>query len=112
MNFKTSIAIALLFIGAQAVNAGTVISQAHELALANFQAPATENSVAAFRKCGNCKYKRVRVSSDTRYSVNDELVSLADFRKAILAVRDRSAPTVVVLHHLESDTIVSIDISI
>jgi hypothetical protein len=37
---------------------------------------------------------------------------LTDFRKAILLVQDRRNAMVTVLHHLESDTVVSIDASL
>jgi len=37
---------------------------------------------------------------------------LKAFRKAVFQIRDRAAETIIVLHHLESDTIVSISVTI
>jgi hypothetical protein len=54
----------------------------------------------------------VRVTSGTHYTVNGKTVRLQDFRKAVSQANDRDDKTVIVLHHLESDTVVSIAVSI
>jgi hypothetical protein len=52
----------------------------------------------------------VRVSAGTRYAINGKTVRLADFRRAVSQASDRDDKTVTVLHHLESNTIESIDV--
>ena len=102
-----------LTISAQAVaGLGPVVSQAYEVFLADFRPPGAAGGTVAFRECKDCEMRTIGVSSNTRYNVNGKSVRLAEFRKAIAAVRDREAVALTVLHHLESDTIVSISVSL
>ena len=112
MNIKHILSIALLFASFAAHSQGQVVSQAYELNLSDFSAPTTTNGIAVFKTCEDCDRLRVRVTESTGYSVNGGRVRLEDFRKAIAGVRDRDATTVILLHHLESDTVVSIDVSL
>ena len=90
----------------------TTVTRAHEVALSEFRAPATESGGIAFRICSSCELNSVRVTANTRYFVNEKAVSLVDFRQAIASVRKRDENIVIVNHHLESDTIVSIKATI
>ena len=90
---------------------GPVISQAYEVNLGNFRAPGTAGGTATFKQCSECEAQTVRVAGDARYQVNGKTVRYEDFRKAIASVSDRKQALVVVLHHLESDTIISINVS-
>ena len=89
-----------------------IISQAYETSLDRFRAPASTNGGATFLKCSDCEPMTVRVDSDTRYVVNGKVVSLVDFRRAISGVRDRSNTNLLVVHHLESDLLTRISVSI
>jgi hypothetical protein len=118
MTIKKSIAITLFSIGlafaAQvgATGLGPVVSQAYEVALSNFTAPATTNGGVSFQECDECERMTVRVTSNTRYTVSGRVVRLEEFKKAIFNVPNRKGVAVTVLHHLESDTIKSIDVSL
>jgi len=112
MKIKTLIATTLLCLSFHAAAEDRVTSMAYEIALSDFGAPATANGGASFKQCSDCDRKVVRVTSSTRYSVNDKSVRLEDFRKAILQAEDRDKTPVIVLHHLESNTIVSLSVSI
>ena len=118
MNIKKSIAITLLGIGlafstqAIATSLGPVIAQAYEITLSNFRAPATANGGVTFHECEDCTRMSVRVTSGTLYKVNGKAVKLEDFKKAIAYVNDRDEVVLTVLHHLESDTIEMIDVSL
>jgi len=112
MSFKKVFAVALLGLGASLAVADDVVSRAYEVALSEFRAPATENGGVSFKLCPSCEPQLVRVTADTRYAVNGKAVRLEDFRKAVSQARDRDEKTVIVLHHLESDTIVSLDVYI
>ena len=113
MNIKTLIGVALLCLSFAAAAQYQVISQAYEIALSDFRAPATENGCAAFKEeCEECDYKVVRVTSGTLYVVNGKTVRLKEFRKAVSQVHDRDEVTLTVLHHLESDTIEMIAVSL
>lgn len=89
------------------------VSKAYEVALADFRPPASANSIVQFRKCRDCDTETLRVTSGTRYLVNGRSVGLQKFRLAIASVtRDRRTTAMTVLHHLESDTVVSVSVTI
>ena len=114
INVKKLFFISLLcaIFSAAAMGEGRVISQAYEILLNNFQAPISTNSTIVFKECDDCESMHVRVTEATLYSVNGRSVRLEDFRIAILQTGDRDSMAVTVLHHLESNTVESIDASI
>jgi len=112
MKIKTLITVALLCLSFAATGQGQVTAQAYEIALRNFQAPATANGRAAFKECDTCVRKSVRVTPTTRYAVNGEAVRLEDFRKALLQANSQASTAVTLLHHLESDTVKLLDVSL
>ena len=112
MNIKTLIAITLICFGLSAAAEDRIISVAYEVALSDFRAPATAHGGASFKPCGECDRIIVRVTPATRYSINNKTVRLEDFRKAVRQADERDTKGLVVLHHLESDTIKSISASI
>ena len=113
MNMKSIAAIAMLGMALPAAaELREVISQAYEVELRHFVAPATINGTTSFKKCERCEQHRVRVTAKTAYHVDDERVRLADFRKAIAQAGTRDDVYITVLHHLESDTVESIYASI
>jgi len=110
MKIKTLFAIALLSITFAAT--GQVVSQAYEVGIEDFRAPVSQNGVAVFKACADCERRLVRVTPATRYSINGKSVQLDDFRKTIGLAGSRQRGDVIVLHHLESDTIESITVSL
>jgi hypothetical protein len=112
MKIRTLIAVTLLLFGLSAAAQDRIVSQAYEVVLSDFRAPATENGGAGFKECRDCKHRIVRVTSGTRYSVNGQALSLKKFRQAIAQIDDHDDKSVTVLHHLESDTIISIKVFI
>ena len=112
MNIKTLFAITLICLGLSAAAEDRIITVAYEIALSDFQAPVTQNGGATFKTCATCERIIVRVTPATRYSINGKSVRLDDFRKAVRQASDRDNKGVIVLHHLESDTIKSINVSI
>lgn len=112
MTLKTLLPIALLCLSLSAAADFTTTSRAYEVVLNDFQAPATENGAAFFKTCHTCDAMRVRVTPNTRYFVNGKAVPLHAFREAVAMADRRRVLPVVVLHHLESDTIVSIRLTV
>jgi len=110
MKIKTLITVTLLSLGLAMSAQAQIVSQAYEVILSDFRAPATENGGVSFKECAECDRRVVRVTSGTRYAINGKAVRLADFRNAVSLANDRDEKTVTVLHHLESDTIESIDV--
>ncbi len=110
MKIKTLFAIVLL--GISFASAGQVVSQAYEIALGDFRAPVSQNGVAVFKVCAECERLLVRVTPATRYSINGKSVRLDDFRNTVGPAGSHKSGDVIVLHHLESDTIESIAVSL
>jgi hypothetical protein len=111
MSIKKILTITLLCAGFASAAQGQVVSQAYELFLSNFMAPTTANSGISFKECDDCDNVRSRVTDATSYTVNGKRVRLEDFRQAVDQARGSDDSVVVVLHHLESDTVISIDVS-
>jgi len=109
MNIKTIIAIAFLGFGLTAAADDRITALAYEVNLSEFRAPATSNGKVSFKECEDCTQHFVRVTEATRYSINGKNVRLADFKEACMLANDRDNKSLTVLHHLESDTIQSID---
>lgn len=105
MQYPKTITAIILCLALPAAADFQIISRAYEIALNNFQAPVTLGAAAIFRECDECESHTVRVTANTEYRINNKSVTLEEFRKSIFTVRNRSAETVVVLHHLESDTV-------
>ena len=115
MTIRKTIAIALFSIGlafttqAVATGLGPVVSQAYEVSVKDFQAPVSRNGAASFSECDTCDRMNVRVTPETRYTVDGRTVRLEDFRKKVSQAGGRGSVTI--LHHLESDTVVQINLS-
>ena len=88
----------------------TTISEAYELALSDVTIPATPSSGIQFKRCSDCDVQTVRVTPNTRYSVNGEVLPLKDFRRRVFNISNRSTTFVSVLHHLESDVVLSVSV--
>ena len=91
---------------------GVVIERAYEVALSDFRVPPTTNSTVSFKACADCELLTVRVTHHTQYVLGNESVELKDFRRGISRARKREDVTVIVLHHLESDTITAVTIDL
>lgn len=112
MNIKILLAVTLICLGLTAAAEDRIITLAYEITLSDFHAPVTQNGGVTFKECADCEQIRTRVTPATRYAINNKTVRLEDFRKAVGQVRDRDDHLVIVLHHLESDTIKSLNVSI
>jgi hypothetical protein len=88
------------------------ISIAYEVALSNFTIPATPSSSVILSQCDDCERIAIRVTPETVYTVNEAAVTLNQFRKIVFEIRDRERETMVVLHHLESDTVRSVSVTL
>jgi len=112
MKFKTLLVLALLGLSISVTANSQTVSRAYEIGIENFRAPGTANDMAVFRRCDTCDRLSVRATPDTNYVVNGESVTLKKFREFIAESGRRILAPVIVLHHLESDTLVSISVKI
>jgi hypothetical protein len=90
----------------------TTITNAYEVRLSDFRAPASQNGMVAFKQCSGCELLTLSVTPDTRYVLNNKNVSLTEFRASLSTVRDRDRETLTVEHHLESDLVTAVSITL
>ena len=112
MKIRHFLIAALLTISLPAAADFTTVAEAYELSLSNVRVPATPSSGIVFRKCDDCEMMTVRVTPATQYLVNRKPVTLKEFRERVFQVRDRAATSVIVKHHFESDTVVSVSVTL
>lgn len=74
--------------------------------------PATSAGALAFKQCEECDVRLIRVTGHTQYVFNSEHLELREFRKAFSRINDRAKRTIIVLHHLESDTVVKVTVNL
>jgi len=108
----SSLAIALIMLSANASAEFSTVAEAHEVQLNHFQAPISANSSLTFKRCDDCDSETLPVSNATSYRVNNQLVSLQDFRNQVSQVRDREKTLVIVMQNMQSDTAVSVSVII
>ena len=90
----------------------TTIERAYEIALSDFTVPVSQSGSVMFRQCADCETKIVRMTQATSFVINGESVELKEFRKSVFEIRDRVRTTVIVMHHLESDTITAVKVNL
>lgn len=88
------------------------VSRAYEVALGKLRIPTSAYSSMSFRECDECELHTVRLSQTTRFVVNGRTVSFDKFRDLAANVDDADSVPVIVLRHLESDTITKVSVSL
>lgn len=112
MNKKLTLLLTLVFLNAVALADIKTITEAYEVSLSHFRAPGTTNGTLTMRDCSTCSPRTLRVNSATLYIVNGERVSLSDFRQQLASSGDRSETVLTVAHHLESNSVTAIKVSL
>ena len=112
MIYRRILIAALMCLSMSAQAEFTTVELAYEIKLSNLNVPVSSSSALIFKTCGDCEFKKVRMTRDTRFVVNGENVGLKEFRKRVLQVRDRDAETIIVRHHLESDVVTALQASL
>lgn len=112
MKTKMLIILATLLLSLSAAAEFVTVSRAYEVALSDFRVPATPSGAVIFRTCADCDFQQVRVTPLTTYQINGRTLELKKFRERIFKIRNRAPVTVIVLRHLESDTVVSVSVTI
>lgn len=88
------------------------VTRAYEIALSDLRLPVTESGSVGVKNCAACESRSLRVTTSTRYLINSQDVDLREFRRQLLQIRNRSSKAVTVKHHLESDTVAAVSVSI
>lgn len=105
MYFRTLTLVLALCVALPAAAQITTVQLAHEVRLASVRLPASESGMLSFKACAECATTSARVTGETRWLINEQPVSLREFRSAIESRADRNTDYVTVRHHLEKDLI-------
>ncbi|MGB5247849.1 MAG: hypothetical protein WBM54_05650 [Woeseia sp.] len=109
---KTFLALTLAALSFAAHADMRTVTEAFEVGLNDFRAPGADNGTLAMRPCSDCDFETLRVTSQTRYSINGEALTLSDFRQALQTARSKSESIVIVSHSVDSDTVKAVSASI
>lgn len=111
MKIKLLIAAAVVTFTLPAFADFEVVSEAYELSLVNVTVPVSQSGHLAFRECGDCETKSIRIASEARFKLNGQGVRYDKFRAAVQQIGNRRMASVTVKHHLASDTVVSVSVN-
>ncbi len=112
MQIRTTFTAILLLICGSVSAQFMTIELAHEIPLSGFVAPVSQNGTLTFRGCPDCKTFSSRLTPSTIFLVNEIQVELSEFRQKVAAARSQDNHGVVVVQHLETNTVTSILIKI
>ena len=111
MEFRALIAAIIVGLALPVAADFKTIAEAHEVSLANLRIPHSESGTVAFRTCDECDYHTERVSEDMQWVLNGKSLPLDKFRRSLLSIADREATAVTVLHHLEKDRVIRVEVT-
>lgn len=111
MHIQKLLVLVLLGLSLSAVAGFTTITEAYEVAVRDLRLPRYEGGTLTFKQCADCEAQTVRVTQGTRFVINGHSVKLKEFRKSLSQVSNRADESVIVLHHLESDTVTSVSVT-
>ena len=112
MKIRYIATVSLLLLSFSASAEFRTITRAIEVSLSNLQVPAAPNGSLIFRECADCESRLIPMARNTIFQLNGKSLSLKDLREAVHNVQDREAVTIVVMHHLESNTVTAINANI
>ncbi len=112
MHIRKLLAIVILGLGVSAAADFTTVTAAYEVAVSDLRLPRSTGGTLSFKECSDCAAQTLRVSGETRYVLNDRSYTLVEFTKQVKGVSNKKDETATVMHHLESNTITAIFISL
>ena len=106
--------LVLIFLGLSLTAAADfrTITEVHEVNLIFLRLPGTASGTLSFAECADCDSQTIRVSPATRYVINGRTLSLADFKRAVARITNRRDTNIDVSHHLESDTVTRVRVTL
>jgi biopolymer transport protein ExbD len=110
MKTKLLIAAALLSLALPAAAESSSKQDAYEVSLSQIRLPRIENATIAFKECGECEFKTMRVSAETDYRLEGRSVSLKNFRAALEKVVDREKASVAIIYRLKDNRVTAISV--
>jgi len=88
------------------------VSRAYELEPKLVNVPMSPSSSMLFSNCDGCETTSGQLNAQTRFSVDGKTVDFDKFCDAIRLAKRSEGSGILVLHHLESNAIVSVSVSL
>ncbi len=112
MQIRRLLVLTILGLSLTAAADFRTIMEVHEVDLVYLRLPTSATGTLSFRDCTDWNAQTMRVTVATRYTVNGRDVMLADFRRAVSGIRNRSDQIIDVYHDLESDTVIRVNVKL
>ncbi len=112
MQIRRLLVLTILGLSLSAAADFRTTTEVWEVDLIYLRLPASEGGTLAFSRCANCEVQTLRATAATRYVVNRQDVTLADFRQALSRIINRKDVIVDVSHHLESNTVTKVRVKL
>ena len=112
MRAKLILLVAAILICGQASADFKTVARAYEVPLSELSLPVSSSGTVSFRQCDSCERLTVRVSATTRFLVNDQSLSLDEFRSAVRYGSDAKERIATVLCGLKSNLVLEIRASL
>ena len=87
------------------------IAEAYEVRLSDLRLPQNKNGSVSYRLCDDCAYSTKQLSRDAQWILDGQTLPFAKFRRAVMPIADRDAAAVTVLHHLEQDRVIQVQVT-
>lgn len=112
MKLRLMIAAALLSLALPTLADFQTVSRAYEVKLDNLTVPPSQNGRVLFKQCDDCETMAARMTPNTSFVVNGRAVRFERFRNLAREAKNANPGPVTVLHHLQSDTVVRISLTL
>ncbi len=110
MQIRRLLVLTILGLSLTAAADFRTIMEVYEVDLVYLRLPGTVSGTLTFSDCTDCNTQTIRVTVATRSTLNGRDVMLADFRRAVAGIRNRSDQIIDVYHDLESDTVIRVNL--
>ena len=111
MKIKVLIAAIILGLALPVVAQFRTIAEAYEVRLSDLRLPQNKNGSLSYKPCDDCAYSTIPASSDAQWILDGQTLPFAKFRREVMSITDRDAAAVTVLHHLEQDRVIRVQVT-
>ena len=112
MKYKIMIMALVMVFTLPAFAEYVTISRAYELDAAQVSVPVSANSRIQFSRCDQCEKRSAQLTEETLFTVGGETVNFQDFCDAMRLAKQSERTAMLLEHHLKSDTVISVSVSL
>ena len=110
MRIQTFVITLLASLSFAATAENYIIDQAYEVAVDKLRLPGNVVGSVSFKDCDVCEQLTIRVTTETRYVLNNRDVTLVEFKKAVDTISKKKTNIATVIHNLQSDAVIALHV--